>query len=53
MSIIINVSPTKPFHIEKGLRQGDLISPFLLVIVAEALNRLFLKAADKGLIEGL
>lgn len=40
MSIIINGSPTKPFWMEKGLRQGDLLSLFLFVMVAEVLYKL-------------
>ena len=53
MSVIINDYAIKPFCMEKGLRQGDPLSPFLFVIVAKVLNRLSAKAADSGLIEGL
>ena len=44
MSIIINDSLAKPFHMERGLKQGDPFSPFLFVFVAEVLNRLISKA---------
>ncbi|KAL8509574.1 hypothetical protein ACS0TY_016699 [Phlomoides rotata] len=46
-SIIINGSPTKEFHMEKGLRQGDPLSPFLFLIVANCLNLMMKGAVDK------
>ena len=49
MSILINGSPTKPFNMEKG----DPLSPFLFILVAEVLNKMILKAVDKGIIQGL
>ena len=53
MSILVNGSPTKPFLMQRELRQGDPLSPFLFVIVAEVLNRMISKAKEVGLIEGL
>ena len=50
MSIIINGSPTKPFRMERGLRQGDPLSPFLFVLVANVLNRLLRKVVSCGLV---
>ena len=38
MSVIINESPTKPFNMERGLRQDDPLSPFLFVLIVEVLN---------------
>ncbi|XP_058733040.1 uncharacterized mitochondrial protein AtMg01250-like [Vicia villosa] len=52
MSVLVNGSPTKEFVVEKGLRQGDLLSPFLFVLVAEGLTTLVKKATSLGDYEG-
>lgn len=39
-SIIVNGKPTPPFEARKGLRQRDLLSPFLFVLAMEYLSRL-------------
>ena len=53
MSIIINGSPSKPFHMQRGLHQGDPLSPFLFILVVEILNKLLKRAAKSGVIEGI
>ncbi|XP_058775034.1 uncharacterized protein LOC131649281 [Vicia villosa] len=52
MSVLVNGSPTKEFVVEKGLRQGDPLSPFLFVLVAEGLTALVKKATSLGNYEG-
>ncbi|KAK3220120.1 hypothetical protein Dsin_014090 [Dipteronia sinensis] len=52
MSILVNGSPTPQFKIERGLRQGDLLSPFLFNIVTEGLSALMNKATNLGLLQG-
>ncbi|XP_058746653.1 uncharacterized protein LOC131619585 [Vicia villosa] len=48
MSVLINGSTTKEFKVEKGLRQGDPLSPFLFVLVTDVLSTLMRKAIING-----
>jgi hypothetical protein len=38
-SILINKVPSHPFSPTRGIRQGDPLSPFLFIIMAEGLSR--------------
>ncbi|CAL5415768.1 unnamed protein product [Camellia sinensis] len=53
LSVLVNGSPTEEFSPQKGLRQGDSLSPFLFIIVAEGLNILMHRAHELGIIKGV
>ncbi|GLT59681.1 hypothetical protein SLA2020_324880 [Shorea laevis] len=53
VSVLINGSPTEEFNVGRGLRQGDPLSPFLFLMVAEALSGLMRKAEETGMLKGI
>ncbi|XP_015955629.1 uncharacterized protein LOC107480021 [Arachis duranensis] len=53
MSVLINGSPTKPFKMERGLKQGDPLSPFLFVLVDDVLHRMVGEAVRNSRISPL
>lgn len=52
MSFLVNDNPTMDFDAERGLRQGDPLSPFLFVLVTEALVGLIQRDVDIGTFSG-
>lgn len=50
--VMVNGSPKDFFKGSRGLRQGDSLSPYLFIMVADLLGRLTTKAKVVGLIEG-
>lgn len=36
-SVLINGEPYRDFHLHRGLRQGDLLSPYLFILCAKSL----------------
>ncbi|KAM0052219.1 putative RNA-directed DNA polymerase [Helianthus debilis subsp. tardiflorus] len=52
-SVLVNGSPTFEFRCQKGLRQGDPLSPFLFLVVMEALSCMVNKACSVGRFKGV
>ncbi|GKV27606.1 hypothetical protein SLEP1_g36762 [Rubroshorea leprosula] len=53
VSVLVNGSPSRQFSVSKGLRQGDPLSPFLFLLVAEGLNGLMSSAVEKEQFKGV
>ncbi|CAL5355041.1 unnamed protein product [Camellia sinensis] len=53
VSVLVNGSPTEEFSPQRGLRQGDPLSPFLFNLVAEGLHLLLSRACELNLIKGV
>lgn len=51
-SVLVNGSPTEEFVIERGLCQGDPLSPFLFLLAAEGLSILMQSMVSAGLYRG-
>lgn len=52
ISVLVNGSPSAEFIPQRGLRQGNLLTPLLFNIVAEVLNGLMRKLVEKNLFRG-
>lgn len=42
VSVVVNDSQTKKFNMKRGLRKGDLLAPFLFLVVAKSLAALMI-----------
>ncbi|XP_026400275.1 uncharacterized protein LOC113296156 [Papaver somniferum] len=51
-AVLLKGEATDLFKSQKGIRQGDPISPFIFILVAEVLSLMFKKAANDNLITG-
>jgi hypothetical protein len=52
-SILVNGVPSKPFSPSRGIRQGDPLSPFLFILLAEGLGRYIKASVIEGSLKGL
>jgi len=51
-SILVNGSPIEEFPLQRGLRQGDPLSPVLFLLAAEGLNVMMKSAVENNLFKG-
>lgn len=51
ISVLVNGSSTRQFGLERGLRQGDSLSPFLFNVAVEGLSALFMKAEELNMVK--
>ncbi|GJZ84097.1 RNA-directed DNA polymerase, eukaryota, reverse transcriptase zinc-binding domain protein [Tanacetum coccineum] len=52
-SILVNGSPTEEFEVERGVRQGDPLAPFLFILAAEGLNVIMSEAVETNIFRGV
>lgn len=52
-SILVNGTPSQYFKASRGLRQGDPLSPFLLIIAVECLGRYIKKEFKEKNLKGI
>ena len=52
-AILLNGSPPTALKLERGLRQGDPLSPYLFIIASEVLSRLFSREEERGKFHGI
>ena len=52
-SILVNYTPSTPFQVSRGIRQGEPLSAFLFIIVAEGLGGMLKNLCMENNIKGL
>jgi len=51
-SVLVNSSSAGFFNSSRGLRQGDPLSPLLIIVVMEALSKMLFVTVDSGRLSG-
>jgi hypothetical protein len=52
LSVLLNGSPTGEINIQRGLKQGDPLAPFLFLLVVEGFSGVMRNAVELGLFKG-
>jgi hypothetical protein len=52
LSVLVNGSPTREINIQRGLKQGNLLAPFLFLLVAEGFSGATRRAGDLDMFKG-
>ncbi|KAJ0828828.1 putative RNA-directed DNA polymerase [Helianthus annuus] len=52
-SVLVNGSPTSEFNLQRGLRQGDPLSPFLFILAMQALDVIMTRANERNIFQGI
>ena len=52
-SLLINEAPAKPFYPSRSIRQGDLMSPFMFILMMEGLKRSIKNTIATGELKGI
>jgi hypothetical protein len=53
LSVLVNGSLSKEINIQRGLKQGDPLAPFLFLLVVEGLGGVMKRAEELSLFKGV